>query len=219
MSSPKRVWEFNQVTVGYDKTPIVSNLNCQIAAGDVVVITGANGTGKSCLLRTVADEIPPLTGNIHSPANYSRLDLGVVPQINHIKPVLPITLKEMAALGAAGRRLPNLKAHLQEALATVGLVQGRELQSWQQSSGGERQRAVIARALVRRPQLLLLDEATNHLDATAAAKIFASLRQRCLAGELTILAVLHNQGLAKAFATKKIHLAQGRAHIQWAAAL
>ena len=206
-------WRLKDLTVGYTKKELVTNVNCSIRTGDFVMITGANGTGKSCLLKTIGDELQPLSGSIERPSYFDQRDMGVVPQVSEINPVLPLTLEEMVGLGAAGIKVPFLKDQLAESVSVVGLDDGRSKQQWKNSSGGERQRALIARALVRRPRLLLLDEATNHLDAQAISDFFPRLAKVCEAGKLTIIAVLHNQTVAEQFATKKIHISEGKADI------
>jgi len=211
-----RCWQLNDLAVGFGTRPVVTGLRATVRLGDLLAVTGANGAGKSCLLRTLAGELPPLAGAFRTPEGFGREGLGGVPQVTDLDPRLPITLREMAALGAAGLRDGFLREHLAEALATVGLAERAE-QSWRRSSGGERQRALVARALVRQPELLLLDEATSHLDETAAAaELFASLRERCAEGRLAVIAAVHDRDLVRRWATQDLQLRAGGAELEHA---
>ena len=193
--SDASVWRLTDLTVGFGTRAVVSGIDLEFAAGEMIAIVGRNGSGKSCLVRTLAGDLVPLAGAVVAPAGFVPQAMGVVPQDTGLEPRVPITLGEIAVLGLAGMQVPDKGARLREALAVVGLTE-RAGQSWQRSSGGERQRALIARALVRRPYLLLLDEATSQLDRSAALQLFDELRQRCQAG-LCVVAVLHDHELAQ----------------------
>lgn len=206
-------WRLQGLTVGFGRRGVVAGIEAAIPARSLVAITGANGSGKSCLLRTIADELRPLAGAVVAPADFDRRDLGLVPQAVAIDERLPLALGELAALGTAGYREPFLRERLAAALATVGLGD-RARQLWRESSGGERQRALIARALVRRPRLLLLDEATSNLDQTTADLLFAALRAESASRDLTVIAVVHDADLVARHADAVLHLADGRAALR-----
>lgn len=213
MSTTPRRWRLADLSVGFVGRPVVEHIDLTVAAGELLVVTGANGAGKSCLLRTLSGELAPLAGAIHAPAGFAADGLGVVSQVTDLDPRLPITLGEMAILGLAGQRAPFVRERLAEALATVDLV-GRAGQSWNASSGGERQRALVARALVRQPEVLILDEASSHLDECAASVLFDRLGERCAAGHLTVIAAVHDHALARRHGTRHLHLSGGRATLQ-----
>lgn len=210
---PPRRWELHHLTVGFGAAPVVTGIDCHLALGDLLVVTGPNGAGKSCLLRTLTGELAPLAGRVVAPPAFGIDGLGVVPQVTDLAPRLPITLHEMAALGCAGLRGAFLREQLDAALAEVGLTE-RAHQPWAESSGGERQRALIARALVRTPELLLLDEPTSHLDPEAAKGLFARLRARCDAGRLAVIAAIHDPTLVARHATRRLHLEAGHASVE-----
>ncbi len=208
-----RSWRMEHLDVGFNANAIVSDISCSIALGDLVAITGANGVGKSCLLKTLAGELPPVAGRVLAPAGFAHDGLGVVPQLTDLEPRFPISLREMIALGASGIRDPFLKEHVDEALIAVGFNKKHAQQSWQRSSGGERQRALIARAFIRRPEILLLDEATNNLDVASTHLIFEKLHAKCAAKKLAIIAVLHDANLVSRYFNKNIHIADGHAKL------
>ena len=211
-------WTLDALAIGYGAHAIIKPFSCAIECGDVVMVTGGNGTGKTCLLRTLAHEIPPVGGAFLKPDSFDYSNLGVVPQLTDLQPRLPITLREMVALGITGILDPYLKTSLSEALAVVGLNGKKSKQLWMQSSGGERQRALIARALIRRPKLLLLDEATSHLDSHSEDQLFTLLHQQCQKQNIAVVAVVHDHDLAHKWGTKQIALHNGQAQLSgWVA--
>lgn len=206
-----RQWVLEQLSVGFGQRRVVSDISCTFGLGDLVTISGLNGSGKSTLLRTLSGELAPLGGRFFGPPGFDARNLGVVPQVSDLALRLPVSLREMAALGLAGLRDPFADEHLAEALRVADLDAGRARQDWMSSSGGERQRTLIARAIVRQPEVLLLDEPTSHLDEQAAGQFFKWLRQRCDAKELLALVVVHDQELSEQYANKRVELANGQA--------
>jgi ABC-type Mn2+/Zn2+ transport system ATPase subunit len=208
MSGTRTLCTATELSVGFSNQPVLSSISLRIEHGMLICVLGPNGAGKSCLLRTLSGELPALAGRIERPDPDWRDRLGVVPQVTDLQLGLPITLREMVALGTAGFRDPFLREHLDQALATVALSD-QALQRWEASSGGERQRTLIARALVRRPELLLLDEASSHLDAGNSDRLFASLRERCDADRLAVVAAVHDAELAQRWATHRFTIEAG----------
>ena len=178
-SSQTPQWRIENLAIGFKQHRLISDINLTLSLGDRLAISGPNGSGKSCLLKTMAGTIPELDGAIIAPDYFSHALMGVVPQVTDFQPRLPVALKEMIALGVCASMQRASKANIQTALDTVGLSSKQSKQLWQRSSGGERQRALIARALIRQPQVLLLDEASSHLDPDSAHNIFTMLRERC----------------------------------------
>jgi ABC-type Mn2+/Zn2+ transport system ATPase subunit len=167
------------LAAGYRGRPVVTGVDIEIRRGDLWFLVGANGTGKTTFVRTVLGLIPPLAGKLSVAASLvSREAVGFVPQRSEVAPSVPMTLREFVRLGLVGVKLDRSERRQRtaEALAVVDLA-GRERDAFASLSGGMRQRAVLARALVRRPQLLVLDEPTNHLDP-AAEDAFLALLQR-----------------------------------------
>ncbi|MEX0896063.1 MAG: ABC transporter ATP-binding protein [Patescibacteria group bacterium] len=183
--------EFKNVTFSYGQKKVLLNFNLTINRGQKIGIVGLSGAGKSTLFSLLLDLYEDYEGEILiddiSLTNISRQDY-----INHLSVVLQdtelfnLTLRENILIGAQPQEKPDeeriLKsiqnAHLQEVVErlpegmhTVIGEKGVKL------SGGEKQRLGIARALYRQPDLLLMDEATSHLDVDSERKIQASLHQ------------------------------------------
>jgi len=168
---------------------VLCDIALDIARGEYIAITGESGVGKSTLLNLIAGLEVPDTGTVElDGAGVTALDdtertllrrdrIGFVFQAFHLLPHLTVAQNVALPLSLAGTGRQQAAARVGDLLAAVGLADAagsypREL------SGGEMQRAAIARALVHRPQLLLADEPTGNLDPETARSILALLRQQ-----------------------------------------
>lgn len=204
--------------------PILNGVNCQIKHGEFVVLLGLNGAGKSTLLRSLVGLIPTAQGGVRingvevTPRTLAtiRRDVGMlfqggglIPQLSAIDNVLcgrlGVRTTWQTLLGFPKRdRLLGL-----ELLEKLGL---RELayQKTSKLSGGQQQRVAIARALIQSPQILLADEPITGLDAIACQQVMDSLSKLHTQQGMTIVAVLHDLGIAAKYAERAIVLDAGR---------
>lgn len=147
---------------------VLSGVDLRIDRGEIVTIVGPNGSGKSTLMRVIIGAVPLRQGRLeHAPG----LRIGYVPQKLHIDPTLPMTV----------RRFLSLPRRVSDAAATEALTHagGAGLAGRQMSdlSGGQFQRVLLARALLNRPDLLILDEATQGLDQPGSAAFYRLIEQ------------------------------------------
>lgn len=154
------------ITVRHGANQVLHNVDFAVEAGEIVTIVGPNGSGKSSLLRVLIGALMPAAGQV---TKADGLRIGYVPQKLHIDPTLPMTV----------RRFLNLPNHVgadaaEEALAAAGvpLVADRQMSAL---SGGQFQRVLLARALLGRPQVLMLDEATQGLDQPGSASFYRQI--------------------------------------------
>ncbi|MRH78436.1 ATP-binding cassette domain-containing protein [Spiribacter sp. C176] len=164
MSGP--LIEAKDVSVKIGDRRILDHIELAINAKEIVTVVGPNGSGKSTLLRTLIGAIKPDKGQIK---RQHGLTIGYVPQKLHIDPTLPMTV----------RRFLNLpRAHDQStidlALQRAG-IPGRANDAMTALSGGQFQRALMARALLDTPDLLMLDEAAQGLDQTGVADFYKQI--------------------------------------------
>jgi ATP-binding cassette subfamily C protein len=198
--------EVRDVDFAYDERPILAGASLMIPAGQVTAVVGPSGAGKTTIADLVLGLVKPSRGEVLlDGVPLTDIDLaewrhkvGYVPQemlLLHEDVMTNVTLGDptltradveeaLQAAGAAGFVL-----ELPEGLETPLGERGARL------SGGQRQRIAIARALVHRPSLLILDEATAALDPTSEAGIYETVRS--LRGRTTILAISHQPGLLK----------------------
>ncbi len=181
----ERVFAFENAAVGYGP-PLLRDVNWVAEEGQFWGIFGPNGAGKTTLVKTLLGALKPLAGQVKmSPG----LRVGYVPQLSQVRESMPLTVKQVIKLGALGLRdLPPVA----ETLARVGL-EGRERALFASLSGGQRQRVMVARALHRRPRLLILDEPTNGVDLPTRHALMALMRRLHKEG-MTLLLVTHLLG-------------------------
>lgn len=203
-------WSLADLVIGFNNHAIIHGISIIIKRGQFIAISGVNGSGKSCLLKTISGSLAPISGTMSVPGQHFASHGALVPQVTDLHLRLPITLAEMVELGLVGVGQSFVREKVSSALLAVGL-ENRGRQLWQTSSGGERQRALIARALVRGPDLICLDEATSHLDAHGSDQCLEYLHQQCRQQRLAVLAVMHDHGLTERYATHELELAHGHA--------
>ena len=192
---------FRGVRFGYGASPILDGVDLDLSAGEFVVLTGANGSGKSTILRLALGLLRPHAGTVRvfgleADAPAARRRVGYAPQGLRMATSLPVSVAEVVTAGLTGRRgalhRPDAadRSAVAEAIASVGLA-GLERECLFELSGGQQQRAILARAMVARPELLLLDEPTTGIDQQLRPAIAADLRARADAGA-TVVAVSHD---------------------------
>ena len=153
----------DHLSVRYGATEVLRDVSLSVEPGEIVTIVGPNGSGKTTLLRAIVGAASAAAGRI---AKAPGLVFGYVPQRLHVDPTLPITVTRFLSLPGGASRADKAAA-----LARAGVpeLSGRQMS---QLSGGQLQRVLLARALVARPQLLLLDEPTAGLDQPGSAAFY-----------------------------------------------
>lgn len=197
----------------------LNDVSFEISEGDFVCIAGTSGSGKTTLLNIMAGILSPTTGavlfrdkNIHlmsdrELSNFRGTELGFVYQSFNLIPRLTVAENIRAPLHFGKKPVPAAEKRIAAILETVGIPE-KANEYPHQLSGGQLQRAAIARALVRTPSLLLADEPTGNLDAETGLEII-SLFKQLNAGGTTILVVSHDQRFFKA-ATRTLVLDFGK---------
>jgi iron complex transport system ATP-binding protein len=195
---------------------ILHDLSFAVAKGEVLAICGANGAGKSSLLRLLYRHQAPRRGTVRLMGR--DLWLMKAPEAaRHVAAVLQeqptdfaLTARQIVSLG----RLPHRRGFgpgLQDSAVVDAALRRMDLTGFADRafgtlSGGERQRVMVARALAQEPQVIVLDEPTNHLDIRHQLELLALLRGL----GLTVIATLHDLTLAAEFADRVLILQGGR---------
>ena len=206
----------DELVTGYEPgVPIVRGASIRVAAGEVVAILGPNGAGKSTLIKSVAGLIPKFSGAVSfagadvtdMPAHrLIRHGLAFVPQTENV--FAGMTVADNLALAAAVLRRGERPARIGEMHAFFPVLAERRGLAAGRLSGGERQMLAIARALMVRPKLLVLDEASAGLSPKMVATVFAQLASIRATG-VTILIVEQNVRAALAISDRAYVLAEG----------
>jgi zinc transport system ATP-binding protein len=165
---------------------VLSDVSLRVATGRIVTIVGPNGAGKSTLVKVALGLLAPDGGTVRRAAG---LCIGYVPQSLTVEPTLPLSVRRFLAMAAPRASRSELEAALERVGA--GHVLARQVAML---SGGELQRVMLARALLRRPQLLVLDEPVGGVDVAGQAEIYdliAALARDHGAGVLMVSHDLH----------------------------
>ncbi len=189
--------EINDVDIVFGGNKVLQDVSMHIDKGEIITIVGPNGSGKTTLLRAIVGAIKPSRGRINK---REGLHVGYVPQRLHIDTTLPLTVRRFLSL-------PSRVSHLfvEEALAAAGVG---DLASQQMVvlSGGQFQRVLLARALIGRPDLLLLDEATQGLDQSGSAAFYRQIETVRQNLDCAVLMVSHDLHVVMAASDRVICL-------------
>jgi zinc transport system ATP-binding protein len=190
--------DINQVAFSYNRQMVLNKVDLKIYEEDFVAMIGPNGGGKTTLLKLILGLLTPTKGRIRvfdlPPQKASHL-IGYVPQDVHINQNFPITARDVVLMGKLipeKRWQRDPQKDRQEAIEALAHMEMEAFADTKigELSGGQRQRVFIARALVTRPRLLLLDEPTASIDSKGQADFFRLLE--VLNRDMTILMVSHD---------------------------
>lgn len=191
-----QVLELNDVTFAYNQQyPVLRDVNFHVHAGEFQAVVGPNGGGKTTLLKLIMGLLSPQRGTVQvlgtSPAR-ARSQIGYMPQQPRLDPDFPALVSDLVKMGCLGTRRRGIQRDnaVQQVLEWVGLS-GMETKKVSMLSGGQLKRALIARALVAEPRMLILDEPTANLDPKVEQEFFDLLSQLNQKG-ITILVVSHD---------------------------
>lgn len=207
--------EVEEVYAGYGGSLVLNGVSIRVEEGELVTIIGPNGSGKSTLLKTVFGIVKPTRGRVFfngeevtglGPHLLVARGLGYVPQLDNVFPNL--TVEENLEMGAYSQR--RRAADLVEEVATIfPVLKEKRRERARNLSGGERQMLAMARALVARPKLLLLDEPTASLAPALVDGVLSRLQAIVEAGT-AILLVEQNAAKSLQIANRGYVLVMGR---------
>jgi ABC-type Mn2+/Zn2+ transport system ATPase subunit len=185
---------FDRVTCAYQSTSVLVDIDLRIAAGQFTGIVGPSGSGKTTLLRALLGTTPPVTGTV---TRHPGLRVGYVPQVETVDWNFPVTVSECVLMARTQGRLWPWRSRVEAAEVDEILdrleIAGLADRHIRQLSGGQQQRVFIARALLGRPQLLVMDEPTSGVDVRTRHEI------------LHLLGDLHRDGLAVLLTTHDLN--------------
>jgi len=176
------VLSFSNVSYAYSAGPLVlKDISFHLGLGESLGIIGPNGGGKSTLLKLIAGLLKPSAGEVH----LAPKQIAYVPQLAKFNSILPLSVREVVGLDGQN------KTDISEAIKLVGL-EGKETRLFPELSGGEKQRTLLARALSKKPQILLLDEPHSGLDSTGQDQLIGIIKNLQEQKNLALVIVDHN---------------------------
>ena len=199
----------------------VDGVSLAVKKGEFAALLGASGSGKSTLMNLLAGLDHPTSGSITVEgqnlatldqaelAQYRRHTVGMVFQSFNLVPTMTLIENVELPMRFAEVERRERDTRVQEALSQVGLS-GRLEHRPSEMSGGEQQRAALARALVNRPKLLLADEPTGNLDSKTGTEILDLIRKLNQTLGMTVIMVTHERALADRYADRLIFLGDGK---------
>lgn len=203
----------NDMTLAYDGRPVIEGLSFSVSSGDYLCIVGANGTGKSTLIRALLGLITPASGTVTFGEGLTMRDVGYLPQQTPVQRDFPASVLEIVLTGHLGRHgfrpfyTRKEKAAAGEVLAELGIADLAHA-SYRALSGGQQQRVLLARALLAAKRMLLLDEPTASLDPVATREFYALIRRLCRDKGVTVLMVTHDLSALERDADHILHLGE-----------
>jgi len=211
----KPLIDIQNLTVGYDKIPVLSDVNLKIFDNDFLGVIGPNGGGKTSLLKAILGLLKPFAGKIvfRDDLSMSRKPVGYLPQVKHIDRKFPITVFDVVRSGAIMEPVKQqysqeLKQRVNHLLEEMG-ISGISKKAIGELSGGQMQRVFLCRALLGNPKILILDEPDTFVDNRFEGELYEKLR--VLNQEIAIILVSHDVGTISSY-VKTIACVNGNLH-------
>lgn len=198
------------VTISYEKRPVIRGLSFDIEAGDYLCIVGENGSGKTTLMKGLLGLLPLKSGSIRYGDGVKASQIGYLPQQTIIQRDFPASVQEVVLSGCLNRAgwkpffTGSEKQRAAEKMEELGISHLKN-RSYKMLSGGQQQRVLLARALCAAEKIILLDEPFSGLDPIVTAEFYKIMSH--LNGQgITVLMITHDVKAAAEHAGKILHL-------------
>lgn len=215
--SPTPLLEVQDLSAGYGSVEVLHQVSLQVGAGEIVAIVGANGAGKSTLINTLSGIVRARSGQITlagqsltrlAPARIARAGVRQVPEGRRM--FADLSVEDNLRLGAYGRPRQEIQQDLERVFDLFARLRERRAQAAGTLSGGEQQMVAIGRAMMGRPQLLMLDEPSMGLAPLITAEIFRLITRLQHEMGIAVLLVEQNARAALKMSHRAYVLSLGR---------
>jgi zinc transport system ATP-binding protein len=207
----------NNLSFRYNSMDVLSNISFDVNAGDFIGLVGPNGSGKTTAIKVILGLLKQRNGavslfgtNVNNFRDWRKV--GYLPQkLTHFNPYFPATVKEIVSSGLfSSKKFPKRiqrsdEALIDEALNMTDVADIRD-EMIGELSGGQQQRVLLARAVINRPELLILDEPTTALDPEAREKFFQTIMGLNQTRNMTIILITHDIASIGKYAFKLLYL-------------
>jgi zinc transport system ATP-binding protein len=206
--------KIKNLTVGYDRTPVLQNINLEIFENDFLGVIGPNGGGKTTLLKAILGILNPIEGSVEfrNDIKGKKKPIGYLPQVKHIDRKFPITVTDVVK---SGLMMQNgsvssgvVKQKVTDLLHEMGIYDIKE-KAIGELSGGQMQRVFLCRALISEPKIIILDEPDTFVDNRFEGELYEKLR--LLNNDMAIILVSHDMGTIVKY-VKTIACVNGKLH-------
>ncbi|MDF7638265.1 ATP-binding cassette domain-containing protein [Lactobacillus sp. ESL0791] len=199
------ILEVNHLTMKFDKKIVFQDLNFSLKRGSMTALLGPNGTGKTTLISILMKLLTPTSGSFHFS---SDVRLGYVPQFRNIDAEYPLSIGAFVGLNAPVIKTNKIKKAIDHQLEETNLLTIKNTRMGE-ASGGQKQRAYLAQALLDNPNMIILDEATASLDPMAKDELMKLIRHLNEKHQITVLFVTHDLPLAQNYMKDYLYLDHG----------
>ena len=203
------LFQVNNLTLGYEKEVVIKDISFEVNDKDFIIITGKNGAGKSTLIKGILGLIKPMGGEIIFDESLKRKNIGYMPQETKVDASFPASVFEIVLSGTINKMgfhpfyNQRQKNRAIEALKILNIYDIKN-RSFQNLSGGQRQKTLLARSLCATDKLLILDEPSNNLDQTSREEFYLLLMKLNKELGITIIMISHDQDIDKILGTKQL---------------
>lgn len=183
----------DKVKLGYNDNTVIDGLSFDVREQDFICIVGPNGSGKTTLIRGILGLIPLKAGDIKF--NIKRTQIGYMPQEAAVDPTFPASVFEIVLSGSLNNHQNFYHAETKERAKSILKLLGIEKlkdMSFSELSGGQRQKVLLARALMATQKILVLDEPSNNLDQKSKQELYKTLKKLNKEQEIAIVMITHD---------------------------
>lgn len=206
--------KITNLDIGYDKIPVLQNVNLEVYDKDFLGVIGPNGGGKTTLLKAILGLLKPFSGTIEFGKDLEgrKKPIGYLPQVKHIDRKFPITVFDVVRSGSimagAAKSKTTIKEKVEHLIDEMGVSDIRN-KAIGELSGGQMQRVFLCRALISEPKVLILDEPDTFVDNRFEGELYEHLKS--LNKEIAIILVSHDVGTISSY-VKTIACVNGDLH-------
>ena len=199
------VLKVKDLTMKFDSKVIFQNLNFELKKGSMTALLGPNGTGKTTLINILMKLLIPTSGTFEFAKG---VKLGYVPQFRNIEADYPLSIRDFVSLNTPLIKTKKIKERVTSELKETHLLSIQNTRMGE-ASGGQKQRAYLAQALLDKPNMIILDEATASLDPSAKEELRQLIKHLNEEHDITVLFVTHDVPLARKYMNNYLYLNHG----------
>ena len=205
------LFEVKNLSLGYENEKIINNISFKVNEKDFIIVVGKNGAGKSTLIKGILGLIKPMEGEIVFDPSLNRKLIGYMPQETKVESSFPASVMEIVLSGRInkmGFRPFYNKEDKEKAIEALKILNIYDIKnkSFSDLSGGQRQKALLARSLCATDKLLILDEPSNNLDNTSREEFYLLLMKLNKELGISIIMISHDPDIENLLGNKLLKI-------------